>query len=113
MQTISLEYIYDPLCGWCYGAAPLIEIAVAHPGISLNLNGGGIMAGENAKPVTPELRAYIQPHDARIAELSGQLFGQDYNDGLLKDETAVFDSAPPIAAIMAAEQSGKAQLCCM
>ena len=27
-----LHYIYDPLCGWCYGAAPLVEAARAVPG---------------------------------------------------------------------------------
>lgn len=108
MKTITLEYIYDPLCGWCYAAAPLIEIAAAHPNLSLSLNGGGMMAGANAKPVTPELRAFVQSQDKHIAEVSGQLFGHDYNDGLLKDETTVLDSAPPIAAVMVAEQWSKA-----
>ena len=24
-----LHYIYDPLCGWCYGAKPLVQAAQA------------------------------------------------------------------------------------
>lgn len=24
--TKILHYVYDPLCGWCYGIAPLIEV---------------------------------------------------------------------------------------
>ncbi|MEG1327174.1 MAG: DsbA family protein, partial [Janthinobacterium sp.] len=27
----TLHYIFDPLCGWCYGAAPLVEAARAVP----------------------------------------------------------------------------------
>ena len=53
-------------------------------------------------------RAFVQSQDKHIAEVSGQLFGHDYNDGLLKDETTVLDSAPPIAAVMVAEQWSKA-----
>ncbi|MEK1834441.1 MAG: DsbA family protein, partial [Pseudomonas sp.] len=52
----------------------------------------------------PQLRNYVMPHDRRIAEYTGQPFGEAYFEGLLRDETAVFDSAPPIAAVLAAEQ---------
>jgi len=45
----------------------------------------------------------VMPHDARIAQLSGQPFGEAYFNGLLQDGTAVFDSEPPTAAILAAE----------
>ena len=27
MSTATLHYIYDPLCGWCYGSAPLVKAA--------------------------------------------------------------------------------------
>jgi len=97
-----LHYIYDPLCGWCYGAAPLA--AAAREVMPVIGHGGGMMTGPNRKQVTPALRNYVMPHDHRIAELSGQPFGDDYFNGLLLDETAVFDSAPPIAAILAAEE---------
>ena len=98
----DLHYIYDPLCGWCYGAKPLIEAArgilpvVAH--------GGGMMTGAHRRPVTAQLRDYVMPHDQRIAELTGQPFGEAYFEGLLRDTTAVFDSEPPTGAILAAEQ---------
>ncbi|GAA0406898.1 DsbA family protein [Cocleimonas flava] len=108
MKMKTLEYIFDPLCGWCYGAAPLIAILEAHPNVSLKLHGGGMMSGLNTKAVTSQLRDFVQPHDARIAELTGQLFSDEYNNGLLKDETAILDSTPPIAAIIAAEQWDKA-----
>lgn len=96
-----LHYIYDPLCGWCYAAAPLTKVARSvMPVIG---HAGGMMTGANRKQVSPALRNYVMPHDHRIAEMTGQVFGDDYFNGLLRDESAVFDSAPPIAAILAAE----------
>ena len=55
------------------------------------------------QPVGAGLRHYVMPHDLRIAQLTGQPFGKDYFDGLLRDTSAVFDSAPPTAAVLAAE----------
>jgi len=101
MPTTTLHYIYDPLCGWCYGAAPLAAAARAiMPVIG---HAGGMMSGANRQPVSTALRNYVMPHDQRIAALTGQSFGDAYFHGLLLDQTAVFDSTPPIAAILAAE----------
>ena len=101
MSTTALHYIYDPLCGWCYGAAPLA--AVARDIMPVIGHAGGMMNGANRKPVSAALRNYVMPHDHRIAALTGQPFGDAYFNGLLLDQTAIFDSAPPIAAILAAE----------
>lgn len=97
-----LHYIYDPLCGWCYGAKPLVHAAQAV--LPVIAHGGGMMTGANRQTVSPHLRNYVMPHDRRIAEYTGQPFGEAYFEGLLRDETAVFDSTPPIAAVLAAEQ---------
>ncbi|VVD84368.1 protein-disulfide isomerase [Pandoraea morbifera] len=103
MTHATLHYIADPLCGWCYASAPLVRAARDVAGLDVALHGGGMMAGPNAQPVTPQLRSYVMPHDLRIAEMTGQPFGDAYFDGLLRDGAAVFDSAPPTAAALAAE----------
>lgn len=102
----TLHYIFDPLCGWCYAAAPLVEAARALPGLDIALHGGGMMTGGNRQPVTDALRRYVMPHDERIAGLTGQPFGEDYFNGLLRDSGAVFDSEPPTTAILAAQALG-------
>lgn len=101
---IQLHYIYDPLCGWCYGAGPLIQAARELPDIALSLHGGGMMAGPRRQRVTQKLRDYVMPHDRRISARTGQPFGPDYFDVLLRDTTAVFDSSPPIAAVLIANE---------
>lgn len=99
---LTLHYVFDPLCGWCYGAEPLLRAASTR--LPVVLHGGGMMAGSNRQKVSAQLRDFVIPHDRRIAEYTGQPFGQGYFEGLLRDHSAVFDSQPPITAILAAEQ---------
>ncbi|MEO8297464.1 MAG: DsbA family protein [Burkholderiales bacterium] len=102
MPTPTLHYIHDPLCGWCYGAAPLVEAARGM--VRVQAHGGGMMAGAARRAVTPELRQFVMTHDRRIAQASGQPFGPGYFEGLLRDTSAVLDSAPPITAMLAADE---------
>ncbi|WP_257386190.1 DsbA family protein [Tahibacter caeni] len=97
-----LHYIYDPLCGWCYAAAPLIHAAADIAGLAIELHAGGLLVGEHRRAITPQWRDYVLPHDRRIAELTGQPFGAAYTDGLLCDTAYVLDSEPPISAVLAA-----------
>lgn len=100
-MMLRLHYVYDPLCGWCYAAAPLVAAAQALPGVELILHGGGLFAEPTG--LAAPMRQHIRASDARIAEMSGQAIGSAYLDGLLNDPSAIFHSAPCIAAVLAAE----------
>lgn len=106
MNTITLHYIYDPYCGWCYAAAPLIAIAANHPNIHLELHGGGMLAGSARLHLDDQFRQYILQSDKRIAAMTGQVFGDDYI-AMLHQPNVVMDSAPPQTAILAATKQGK------
>jgi putative protein-disulfide isomerase len=99
-MTATLHYIYDPLCGWCYGAEPLVRAAQGIPGLALEMHAGGLWP--QATHLPEATRRYIQQADARIAAMSGQPFGSAYLEGLLLDSTMVLDSRPTIAAVLAA-----------
>ena len=103
MKIVTLHYLFDPLCGWCYGAAPLLAAAHSLPEVQIELHAGGMLTGSNRRAINPQWRSYVLPHDRRIAELSGQPFGDGYFNGLLNDQGAVLDSEPPISAILAAQ----------
>ncbi|MBP6862338.1 MAG: DsbA family protein [Neisseriaceae bacterium] len=103
MSQATLHYIFDPFCGWCYAAAPLVDAATTLPGLTVALHGGGMLAGAQRRQIDTEWRGYVMPHDERIAQLSGQPFGEAYFEGLLRDLSYVMDSAQPIAAILAAD----------
>ena len=96
----TLHYIHDPFCGWCYAAAPLVRAARGVPGLAVVAHGGGMMTGSRRTPAVA-MRDYVIPHDKRIANLTGQVFGDAYFDGLLRDPTAMFDSLPPTTALVA------------
>lgn len=102
MNQATLHYVYDPLCGWCYAAAPLVR--AARETLPVVAHGGGMMTSASRKRVSPEWRDYVVPQDRRIAELTGQAFGHAYQEGLLRDPTAMLDSEPPTTAILAAER---------
>ncbi|ATM87205.1 MULTISPECIES: DsbA family protein [Yersinia] len=106
MASTKLHYIFDPLCGWCYGAAPLVQAAQDIPNLALVLHAGGMMSGLNRRQIDNQWRDYVMPHDQRIAALTGQTFGDAYYNDLLNDTSAVMDSTPPITAILAAESLG-------
>lgn len=104
MVSARLHYVHDPMCGWCYAAAPLVK--AARESLEVVAHAGGMLAGARRRSVTAEWRSFVMPHDRRIEALSGQPFGPAYFDGLLRDPSAVFDSAPPTTAVLAADELG-------
>jgi putative protein-disulfide isomerase len=100
-MSAILHYIYDPLCGWCYGAEPLAWAASTVDDLDIQLHAGALWPQPTQLP--ENTRRYIQQADARIAQMSGQKFGSPYLDGLLLDPTMVLDSRPTIAAVLAAQ----------
>ncbi|MCP9757822.1 DsbA family protein [Aquitalea sp. S1-19] len=95
----TFHYIYDPLCGWCYGAAPLLQALSAMPDIAIALHAGGLWLGDRRRPTGQALRDYVRPHDQRIEALTGQHFGDRYFNELLLREGGLLDSEPAIRAV--------------
>lgn len=106
MKNITLHYIYDPYCGWCYAAAPLVEIATKHPSTNVEMHGGGMLAGDASLHLDDDFRQYIMQSDKRIAAMTGQVFGNDYIK-MLHEPNLVMDSLPPQTAILAATKQSK------
>ncbi|MBL0565239.1 DsbA family protein [Aeromonas veronii] len=100
-QQTTLHYVYDPLCGWCYGAAPLLQAAATIAGLKIELHAGGLWMGSRRQPMGEALRDYVRPHDQRIEALTGQHFGARYFNELLLREGCLLDSEPPIRAVLA------------
>ncbi|MEN9704792.1 MAG: hypothetical protein RLZZ393_671 [Pseudomonadota bacterium] len=97
---IKVHYFFDPLCGWCYGIAPLIKAAAALPDVEMHLHGGCLWPRPTVLPAA--VRRQIRLADARVGQLSGQPYGQRYLDGLLPSDGMVLHSQPTTAAVLAA-----------
>lgn len=78
MQKIKL--FMDPLCGWCYAAAPEVKKLAETAAIELIPTGLFSQAG---RTVTPEFARHAWSNDQRIAQLTGQVFSDSYRDNLL------------------------------
>jgi putative protein-disulfide isomerase len=100
-MSAVLHYIYDPLCGWCYGAEPLVWAAAKIDGLALRLHAGGLWPQPTRLP--DHTRQYIKQADARVGQMSGQPYGDPYLNGLLFDPELVLESRPVIAAVLAAQ----------
>lgn len=42
---ITVNYLFDPLCGWCYGASSVVSRIQAEPGLKLHLMPAGLFSG--------------------------------------------------------------------
>jgi putative protein-disulfide isomerase len=99
-DTTQIAYLFDPLCGWCYGASPVLEGLAARPDFAIELVPTGLFV-EGARLMDESFAAYAWANDQRIARLTGQPFSEDYRRKVLGDRTRQFDSGPATLALTA------------
>ncbi len=98
---MRISYLFDPLCGWCYGAVPALEQLARLDEVTLELAPTGLFAGEGARPMDAGFAAYAWQNDQRIARLTGQSFSDAYRSQVLGALGGMFDSAPATLAVVA------------
>jgi putative protein-disulfide isomerase len=108
MPTVTVTYLFDPLCGWCYAAAPALKFLQAQEGVEVVLAPSGLFAGAGARPMDAQFAAYAWSNDQRIQQLTGQPFTQAYRDQILGAASGRFDSGPATLALTAVAQTAPA-----
>lgn len=95
----EIFYLYDPLCGWCYGFSPVIRDWHSQIGseIPFTVLAGGMVVGERVGPVG-KVAPYIKTAFKRVEELSGVRFGADFLEMMNNGGSTIFDSEPPSRA---------------
>lgn len=96
-----LQYLFDPLCGWCYALAKPLEALSRRPSVAVELVPTGLFAGDGARDMTDQLAAYAWSNDQRIAQLTGQRFSDAYRRRVIADRRQRFDSGPATLALTA------------
>jgi putative protein-disulfide isomerase len=95
-----LIYIYDALCGWCYGFSPVMqqlhEKYASH--LAFEVMSGGMMMGLRAGPIG-EVAPYIEKAYPDVERATGVRFGEDFLDKILRPGTAVLSSEMPGIAL--------------
>ncbi len=99
----QFTYLFDPLCGWCYGAAAGLHWLRRQPGIVLRGLPVGLFAWERAVPLE-RMRDHIRAADQRIAQLTGQDFSAAYFDRVVLQPEGLIESGPATLALSIAER---------
>lgn len=101
---IPVTYLFDPLCGWCYGASPALQQLGQHKGLTLALAPTGLFAGGRLT-MDAAFADYAWSNDVRIAKLTGQRFTEAYRSNVLGRLGNRFDSAAMTLALTAVSLS--------
>lgn len=96
-----LTYLFDPLCGWCYGASSTVSDIAQIPGVTLKLMPTGLFSGQGARLMDDNFAEYAWSNDQRISRLTGQRFTENYRLHVLHDRNQAFDSGPATVALTA------------
>ena len=96
----TVTYLFDPLCGWCYGASPAIQQLGQQAHIQLELAPSGLFVG-GGRILDAAFADYAWSNDVRIEKLTGQRFTETYRRKVLGQLGSPFDSAATTLALTA------------
>lgn len=100
MQPPVIYYVFDVLCGWCYGFSPVItEFWKKHrEDFEFRTVSGGMILGEREGPIG-EVGAYIKDAHKQVETVTGVRFGDAFFSQLLEPGEALFSSLPGALAM--------------
>lgn len=99
-MSTSVTYLFDPLCGWCYGASPALQQLAQDASVSLTLAPTGLFSG-GGRTMDAAFAEYAWSNDVRIAKLTGQRFTEAYRSNVLGKPGSAFDSTTTTVALCA------------
>jgi putative protein-disulfide isomerase len=105
MEKPRIVYIYDALCGWCYGFSPVIRELHTHyqDQFDFEVLSGGMILGERAGAIG-KVASYISRAYKQVEEVTGVAFGEGFLKGVLEPGTAYFSSEKPGIAMTVFKQ---------
>jgi putative protein-disulfide isomerase len=97
----QILYLFDPLCGWCYGFSDTIyQFSEKYAGqFEFVPIPGGMVTGDRVGPVAKK-EDYISGALERVEKMTGCKFGEKYKNGLQKKKTTMMDPEPPSRALI-------------
>ncbi len=99
-MSTNVTYLFDPLCGWCYGASPALQQLAQDTSVSLALAPTGLFSG-GGRTMDAAFAEYAWSNDVRIAKLTGQRFTEAYRANVLGKLGSRFDSTTSTLALCA------------
>lgn len=95
---MKLIYVYDPLCGWCYGFTPVIQDLQKQLGeqTTFEILSGGMFLSANRRPASA-MYNYISEAHKTVEATTGIKFGPAFLEEYLKTEDIMDSEKPSIA----------------
>ena len=95
----KLIYVFDPLCGWCYGFHPVVtniwnDLAERYP---IEVLCGGNYTGKKKMPVKGKSLKMQRAYEG-VNRVSGAVFSRYFFDNILYNHQYVMDSEPSCIA---------------
>lgn len=100
-DKVHITYLFDPLCGWCYGASGIMRELSSRPEIAVELMPTGLFSGRGARPLDAQFAAFAWSNDLRIAALTGRSFTEEYRKRVLGKKGGMLDSTAATLALTA------------
>jgi putative protein-disulfide isomerase len=98
-KPIKIIYVYDALCGWCYGFSPVLkECYEKHKNeFEFEVLSGGMMIGDRVGSIN-DIAPYIKTAYHTVETTTGVKFGEAYLR-VLEDGSMVLNSEMPSIAL--------------
>ncbi|SDB88906.1 putative protein-disulfide isomerase [Williamwhitmania taraxaci] len=100
MSKPKILYIYDAICGWCFGFSPVMarfsdEYANK---VDIAVVSGGLKLGDGVGTIS-EIAAFLKDAYLDVEAKTGVKFGEAFVNGPLEDGSMVLNSLPPAIAL--------------
>lgn len=99
-MNTTIIYVYDALCGWCYGFSPVMQQLHEKYKNELDFTvlSGGMVTGERVGPIG-QVAGYISEAYKTVENRTGVKFGEGFLNGILQEGNAIFTSIPASRAM--------------
>ena len=92
-----LVYVYDALCGWCYGFSPTLKAFAKAHGAAVEVVSGGMIRGSRIGMLS-EVAPYIRTAYKDVERATGVEFGEGFLKVLMEGD--VYMTSEPAAALL-------------
>ena len=100
MKKVKIIYVYDAICGWCFGFSPTMAKLKEHyqDKIEFEVVSGGLKLSKGVGAIDL-VAPYIKTSYPDVERTCGVKFGDAFVNGTLKKGTMILNSLPPAIAM--------------
>lgn len=100
VEKPTFYYVFDALCGWCYGFSPTMQRIAAQykDKLQFEVISGGMVTGQRIGPIG-QVAGFIRTAYKDVERTTGTKFGPGFLQGTLAKGTATFSSIEPAKAL--------------